>query len=201
MWQAAGAPHRKRGQGTFVGKRHSDPAFAASSFADPKHNQAIQDNELESIHCLFDPTDEELLPYSKLPGFETVEQGGTVSITRFTEDHYIYCMSWIFDPWIFDDFDYDACLVIDDPVAFRDRLMMTTHHALGSRGHAFSPVTYVDPLTQVNRSVPIALQKNARYRYQCEVRGVWLSKAGSEPIQAAFVDIGRLDDIARIVRI
>ena len=29
MWQAAGAPHRKWGQGTFVGKRHSDPAFGA----------------------------------------------------------------------------------------------------------------------------------------------------------------------------
>jgi hypothetical protein len=173
----------------------------ASAFADPQHNRAIQDNELESIHWMFEPSADELLPYAALPGFDSIQPGGSVALTRFTEDHYLYCLSSVYDPWILDDFDYDACLIVDDPKTFVSRLMWRVHAALEARGHAFSPVTYVDPMTHIDRTVPITLQKHARHQYQHEVRGVWLPKAGSGPLEATFVEIGSLEGIARIIRI
>jgi hypothetical protein len=174
----------------------------ASTFTDPSHNRAIRDNELEIIHWMFEPTDDDLLPFAALPGFQAGEAVGTAALTRFTEDHYLFCMSCVFDPWVFDDFtDYDACLVIDDPRTFINRMMPAVHAALGSRGYAFAPVTYVDPVTQIDRATPIAFQKDARYRYQKEARGVWLPARHSGSLQKTLIDIGDLRDIARLIRI
>ena len=170
----------------------------ASQFADASHNSAIRDNELESIHWLFDASDSDIASYSNLPGFETVSIGDTLELTRATDDHYLFCLSSVFEPALFDDFECDACLIIRDPLKFRDRLMFPVHEALGTRGYGFSPVTYIDPITQSNKEIPIPFQKNARHAYQKEVRAVWLP-AKSEALDVKYVELGGLSDIACMV--
>jgi hypothetical protein len=108
-------------------------------------------------------------------------------------------MSATYDAAMYDDFDYDACLVIHDPIAFRDRLLWVVHNALGAQGHAFAPAHYVDPLTQIEDDVLLPLQKHARYSYQDEVRAAWVPRQRHVPLSVEFVEIGNLEAIAELI--
>lgn len=119
-----------------------------------------------------------------------------------SENAWLYCVSATYDAAIYDDFpDYDSCLIIHDPVEFVERLRWAVHREVNARGHAFSPATYVDPLTQVERGVPILFQKDARYAYQDECRAVWLPQRGVSAITRTFAKLGNLETMAELVSI
>lgn len=170
----------------------------ASSFADDRFNHAIRDTETEMEHWIHDPTHADLQPFLSDSDAQIPPDGSAIC-TRTSEDAWIYCLSASYDAALYDDFDRDACLVIRDPKEFRDRLLVKAHQQLGARGYAFSPVTYVDPLTQIEESVPILLQKHARHAYQDEARAIWLPQRGTQALSAAFVEIGSLESIAELV--
>jgi hypothetical protein len=171
----------------------------ASAFRDSSLNDAIRDTELEFSYLLHKPTAEEVRPY--LNGADVnpgLLEGSAIITQTAKEDFYIFCLSATYDARLFDDFDVDACLLISDPVAFRDRLLSTVHKALDARGHTFSGVTYVDPLTERGEGVHLALRKNARFAYQDEVRAVWLAK-NKGPLRIQFVTLGCLSDVASLI--
>lgn len=172
----------------------------ASAFDNPSFNDAIRDKELEFSYHLYQPTSEDVRPY--LDGLEVNPDllAGSAIITRTSkEDFYVFCLSATYDARLFDDFDADACLVITDPVAFRDKLLWTAHDVLKARGHAFSAVTYVDPLTETGKGVHLALRKNARFAYEDEVRAVWLVKDKTSLLSVESVPLGCLSGIARLI--
>ena len=172
----------------------------ASSFADPSLNDAVRDTELEFSFLLYKPTHENLRPYLDQPPAEPFILDGSAIITQTAkEDFHLFCLSASYDPRLFDDFDADACLLITKPIEFRDRLLWAIHRAVNARGHSFSTVTYVDPLTETGKDTHLALRKNARYTYQDEVRAVWLPKDRSAPLAVQFVKVGNLEDVARLV--
>lgn len=174
----------------------------ASAFADPALNHAIQDNELEFSFMLHRPSDSELEPYFTEKSLEPLVVDGTVVIAETArENFYLYCLSASYEPRLFDDFNADSCLIIWKPMAFRDRLMWGVHERIQARGHAFLRVAYVDPLTETGKDVNISFKKHARYQYQNEMRGIWLSKTPTEPLEVQFVEIGKLSDIAELVTI
>ena len=165
-------------------------------------NDAIRDTELEFSYHLHNPTADDVRPY--LDGADAnprLLDGSAIVTQTSKEDFYLFCLSATYDPRLFDDFDAEACLVITNPVAFRDMLLWTVHHALDAHGHAFSAVTYVDPLTETGKGVHLALRKNARFGYQDEVRAVWLAKHRTSPLPVRFVTLGSLSDIARLIHL
>lgn len=173
----------------------------ASAFADLAFNNAIRDNEREMSHWMYNPTLADLHPYLKTTEPKLIFAEGSAIRTRTSEDYYLLCLSASYDAPLFDDFDADACLIIRDPIAFRDRLMWEVHRVLRTRGHTFGPVTYVDPITQIEKTVPIALQKNARHSYQDEVRGAWLPQQGAKNLQVEYVKLGSLEGTAQLVSV
>lgn len=172
----------------------------ASTFSESSLNDAIRDAELEFPHHLYKPTAEDVRPYLDGAEVDPHHLDGSAIITQTSkEDFYLFCLSATYDPRLFDDFDAEACLMITDPAAFRDKLLWTVHHALGARGHALSAVTYVDPLTETGKGVHLTLRKNARFAYQDEVRAVWLVNHRTSPLPVQFVTIGCLNNIARLI--
>jgi hypothetical protein len=172
----------------------------ASTFDDQSFNDAIRDTELEFSYRLHNPTADAVRPYLKDNEIHPNGFEGSAIITQTSgEDFYLFCLSAAYDTRVFDDFDYDACLLITDPVAFRDRLLWSVHRAIDARGHAFSAVNYVDPLTETGKGINLALKKNARFAYQDEVRAVWLARNTATSLTVQFVSLGCLTDIARLI--
>lgn len=174
----------------------------ASAFSDASFNDAIRDTELDFSFHLYKPTMEDVQPY--MAGLEVNQEmldGSAIVSETAKEDFYIYCLGATYDVCLFDDFEADACLVITDLKAFIDKLLWTVHHAVDARGHTFSPVTYVDPMTETGKGVHLALRKNAYYSYQDEVRGVWLSNDKSKPLSVQFVSLGSLEEIAHLIEL
>lgn len=170
----------------------------ASSFANDQFNHAIRDIETEIEHWIHNPTVDDLKPLLDGPEAEAPSEGSAIC-TRTSEDAWLYCLSASYDAAMYDDFDCDACLIINDPKEFRNRLLVIAHKKLGARGYAFSPVTYVDPLTQFEETVPILLQKHARHAYQDELRAMWLPQIGGQELKTEFLQIGSLESIAELV--
>lgn len=173
----------------------------ASWFADPSLNAAVQDDELAMRYWLHNPSEADLRPYlhgsSSHPPFPL---NGSAIVEREGSDYWVFCMSATFDPTLFDAFDRDACILLRDPIAFRDRLLWRVYRVLDVRGHAFRQVSYVDPLTQMEDDVPLPLQKHARYMYQDEVRAVWLPKRDVPKLdKPQVVELGNIEKIAEAI--
>lgn len=173
----------------------------ASSYLDNAHNSAVRDDELSFTFYLHDPSPKDFEPYAKFaPGPIKERFQGSIEITETTrEDYYVFCLSAAYEPRLFADFEANACLLIQKPKVFLDRLMQITTDALGARGWSFQQVTYVDPMTETGAGTPIAFRKNFRYCYQREWRAAWQPSSLEPPLQAHFVEIGPLDDIAELI--
>lgn len=174
----------------------------ASAFDKGIFNDAIRDTELEFVYHLYKPVIEDVRPY--MAGLDVTPEmlDSTAIITQTArEDFYIFCLGATYDVRLFDDFEADACLVVTDPVAFRDKLLWTVQHALKVRGHNFGPVTYVDPMTETGEGVHFSMRKNAYFAYQDEVRAVWLAHDKTAPLSVQFVRLGNLDGMARLIEL
>ena len=176
---------------------------SASSYASYEKNDAIRDKELEFTFNLFEPRAGLLAKYARLPLNLDVDKcmKGTAFLKRsLRKDYYLYCLSASYDPRMFDDFDYDACLVIHDLEEFRNRLLHSVAEATHAKGWAFSPVTYVDPFSEPDPDLHHALRKHHRYAYQDEVRAAWqLPNESCNDLSPIFVELGSLKNIAELV--
>lgn len=127
-------------------------------------------------------------------------------------ESFILCAATEFDPWLFHDFQCDACLVIDEVDVFRDRIGAAIEKALpGFCGADFS-VEYIDEhnsnpiLTKYDdrSAIPIyrpLLTKSITYAYQKEYRFVWNAAPTSLPAPASIaIEAGSLRDISRYCR-
>ncbi len=212
-WAVHDAEKRGLVPGTFIAKygrnEHLNSAFRsgrlriapASNYLGNAHNPAVRDDELSFTFYVHDPTSEDFEPYAEFASEPMKEHfRGSIEITETTrEDYYVFCLSAAYEPRLFADFEADACLLIREPKVFLSRLMQTTKDALGARGWSFQPVTYVDPMTEKGSGTPIVFRKNFRYSYQQEWRAAWLPSRPALQLDAQFVEIGALDDIADLI--
>ncbi len=134
----------------------------ASIYGDPKHNQAIHDQELTLSHyavvanndgylrstdvCAnWDALGESgarILPLFSAPDAKRDEITG---IESFGPDAWVFCMSTLLTPRLFSDFNADACVVLS-PDKFKDLICgalrsLTSTKRLFAHGH----VHYADP--------------------------------------------------------
>ncbi|MGZ5117395.1 MAG: hypothetical protein ACXWCY_19710 [Burkholderiales bacterium] len=172
----------------------------AASYHDPSLNAAIRDDELSlAVEAL--PTEVRIQAIDPTTGRPvTLQPRGNVSIrTALNTDYYVYCLSQVFHPRLFDDFEADACLVIKDGRQFAQRLSYHVIHRIGEWPRLAGPVTYVDPLMARSPDHAVTFAKHFRYTYQKEFRLVWMPPTDVSRLSPLFLEIGSLEDIAVLI--
>jgi hypothetical protein len=175
---------------------------AASSYADPSLNYAIQDDELNfTIHL--DAKGAFIQKLDKVtlkPVGERIPVLGNITQThRVSTDYLVFCLSASYELRALDDFEADCCLVIKDAKAFLDRLLKGVFAHVPDWAGRVGPVVYLDPLNTKPQEVRPYFGKHFRYSYQNEVRVVWVPPKSLPKVQAVVALLGSLEDIAELV--
>jgi hypothetical protein len=150
----------------------------ASSYADPSLNSAIQDNELEftqeSVETTIaaPPEGDYSIPREQ---WIPVPLVGPVKYRYQQENtYYVSCLASQYEYRLYEDFGYDACLVIREPERFISKMKVCGEAALSGWCFRASPVTYLDPCHPIpDRDIDIPFIKHFKFAYQHEFRIVW----------------------------
>lgn len=119
----------------------------AASYGDPSLNQAVRDEELENTSYLPPETRFNVFD-GKSGNFKgTLNSVGNVQVTtKAYTNYYVYCLSQVFSPRMFGDFEADSCLIIKSPYQFMKRMVQAFGKNLPGNKIQSSPVRYFDPL-------------------------------------------------------
>ena len=172
----------------------------ASFFAAASHNGAVRDDELSlplSVAVSRDDIVKLVVNPEDVPR-GPVEQRVDVEF-RFDTDYWLYCLTISVEPRLFVDFCADACVIVRDKEAFRERLRATTAAHLAGAAMREGPAIYIDPLLPTTTEIFIPLAKHFRYSYQEELRFVWLPPTRAEKLAHVDVEIGSLKEIAELI--
>lgn len=172
----------------------------AASYNDPSLNPAVHDEELE----LF------IQPHPSEIKLEVIDQHTGKSkgfinpigskITKKTiTDYYVYCLSSIFTPRLFLDFEAEACLIITKPKHFTDKVINAFERQNPGWVGAFKTVSYLDPLNSSLNHIDIYSYKHFRFSYQKEVRFIGLPPKKVKALKHQCLEIGNLEDCSEIV--
>lgn len=174
----------------------------AAFYNDPSLNPAIQDEELE---LFIQPHPSEI----KLEVIDpkTGKSKGFISpigdkITKKSEtNYYVYCMSSVWTPRLFLDFDAETCLIIKKPnIFFEKTLTAFEKQNLGWVGTA-KKVTYLDPLNSTLKQIDIFSYKHFRFSYQKEIRLIWLPPKSVKELDHQYLELGSLRDCCELVKV
>ncbi len=174
----------------------------AISYNDPSLNPAVYDEELE----LF------IQPHPSEIKLEVIDQhtGKTKGfvkpvgskITKTTEtNYYVYCLSSIFTPRLFLDFEADACLIITKPKHFIDKVITAFERQNPGWVNTFKTVNYLDPLNSSFSQIEIYSCKHFSFSYQKEVRFIGLPPKKVKVLDHQYLEIGSLEDCSEIVSV
>lgn len=174
--------------------------FPATSYADPTLRPAQRDDEL-ARSVLLDPN-ETVFEHVGTNGVRRrLDVIGSIKhIMRSSTNYYVWCTSTAFDPRLFDDFGKDACLVIQDPLAFGTRLYAAVDKVRPGWLGGERLVRYFDPL-RTEYQVLATFHKDFRFSYQREYRFVWDPPDPALNLDPIEVDLGNCEDIAAVIRI
>jgi hypothetical protein len=169
----------------------------ASMYDDPSLNPAIHDQELE-FSTYFPPGTRlrvELEPGSKvfhdIPGI-----AGLIKHTNRCDDYYAFCASATFNPRAFDDFGYDACVLIHD---WERLIELVKVQPVPARGVSAGSVVYLDPYMPHRGAPSVHLAKHFRCGYQMEWRIFWTDPIPPPPLQPYFVELGNLGPFCDLI--
>ncbi len=169
----------------------------ASYYSDSSLNNAIKDDELSRLYILnsdFNKLNAELKTenetHNLVNGFYT---------KNINTDYYIFCLSNVFEPRLFNDFDADSCLIIKNPSLFISKL----GKVLPDNIFKFEQrtVSYFDPLLDNPLSVSIPFSKDFKYSYQNEYRIAFTPYKKRQKIDSFKTCIGNISEFAEIVDI
>lgn len=172
----------------------------ASFFSVPHHNGAIRDDELRLNWSVVLSRDD-VTRLVQNPQDVPADAGSQRLDVEFRApgDYWLYCVAASMQPRLFVDFGADACVVIRDPVAFRQRLHQAGVVALPGAAFFEGAAAYIDPLGPANAKVFVPLAKHFRYSYQREHRFAWLPPSRAERLDHVDVEIGPIEDIAELI--
>ena len=176
----------------------------ASYYGDPSLNHAIHDDEMSFSYVI--PKDEvkSLTVKNNETGEEHVlNLASNLKLGwRASTDYYVYCLSGSLALRHFDDFDYDAGLLLKEPDSFLNRLSVAVKTQLPGWRVYTDRVTYRDPFDNPETKLDVYFSKSFKFAYQDEYRVVWLPPAKLEtPLQPIFVELGSLRDEADLIEI
>lgn len=169
----------------------------ASFYSDPSLNTAIKDDELNRLYKLnskFQAIDLEIRFHNEkhffYNGFYKKE---------FNSDYYVYCLSDGFEPRLFNDFDADACLIIQNPLEFISRMKNCLPSNIFEFHH--QRIQYFDPLLDDPLETSLIFSKNFAYTYQNEYRIAFIPFDNEKTLEPTIIKIGNISDMAEIVKI
>lgn len=154
-------------------------------------------------------TDDELKIHRYLPGHHTrvtTKEGKEIPIIgdlhetySIPMNYYTLCMSTDFEPYIFEEFGYDSCVIIKDPDQFAMRLVASTKSLLPNWYFHHNPVEYFDPYEPYkNQCLDPVICKDFRFAYQIEYRFIWHPQDHGAAKERIVVRIGSLEDICEL---
>lgn len=171
----------------------------AETYNDAQLGDAVADNEREFIQesigatASFPPNRDYRLPHDQ---WITTSIIGTLkNIQTYTGQVYMACLTRKYDYRLFEDFGYDACLVIRDPLRFLRAMKEVREVLLPDFQFYFDAVSYRDPF-QPKPESDVLYTKHFRFAYQDEFRLTWEREpvAGEPPLQPIFFELGPLMD-------
>lgn len=114
-------------------------------------------------------------------------------------NYYTLCLSSDFEPIIFEEFSYDACVIIKNPNAFAERLKEQTDKKVRQWYYLHCPIQYFDPYDLgANEFFDAAMMKDFSYAYQKEYRFIWDPLNKDNPQEYIEVELGPLNDICEL---
>ena len=118
---------------------------------------------------------------------------GTFSIPL---NYYTLCMSTDFELQMFEEFNYDSCVIIKDPEQFAARLEVSSRNVLPNWYFYHNPVEYFDPCEPYkNQYLDPVMCKDFRFAYQMEYRAIWHPLEYGTAKDYIFLLLGSLEDI------
>jgi hypothetical protein len=173
----------------------------ATSYDDPSLNPAIRDEEMEFVEEIYEAT----LSFPEGGDYSIPVQHWTkVPITKGQAilqakgNYYIACFADAFEHRLFDDFGYNACLVIRDPARFIDQIKRCAATVLPEWTFTANRVIYRDPYHPL-RNDRICFSKHFRYAYQQEFRLVWNPRTRIEKLEYVSLNLGSLSDYCNLL--
>ena len=126
---------------------------------------------------------------------EIVETLGDVMHTRSIDvDYLMLCFSTGWDPLLIEEFEgSDACLIINEPSQFLDRIHDEIEKRLSGWRSLDAPVSYGK-----NNPLGVAFSKPERYLSQAEHRLV-VAPPSYQVLEPTLITIGSIESIAEIV--
>lgn len=111
-------------------------------------------------------------------------------------NYYTLCMSTDFEPQMFEEFNYDSCVIIKDPEQFAARLEISSRSVLPNWYFHHNPVEYFDPYEPYkNQYLDPVMCKDLRFAYQMEYRAIWHPLEYGTAKDYIFLRLGSLEDI------
>ena len=171
---------------------------AAQSYNDASLNPARRDEEMRREV----DWDSSILPYS-LPGGtpsyvanpKPLRLSSTLSIDT---NYYVFCVSETLRARLFNDFEANAALVINNPSEFESRLRAALASHCPTWTFDSDRVEYFDPLNVSPYDVKLPFWKDFAYAYQEEIRFTLYPPKPTGHLSPLFLDIGSLEDISEL---
>ena len=207
LWPAAGKALVK------IGKRDHMQEFLekgriricpASSYSATSHNSAVRDQELELEQ--FGPGVQFYVALSDAgkPVMGRRPFTGMMRTAALDEDFYMLAMTHTMSDRLFDDFENDSCVVINNTEVFSSRLRYVTSKALEGWRMQSQSVRYLDPYTpyRLGQEIDLFFTKDFRHWHQQEYRFAWIRESGNgrrKKLEPFCIELGYLKEIAEIM--
>jgi len=171
----------------------------AETYNDPKLSYAIADDERRFIQesiggsIGIPPNGDLRIPQEKWINAPIL--GTLKTIQNYTGQAYMACFARRYDYRLFEDFEYDACMVIRDPLRFLKKMKDVAESLPPGFQFYFDNVQYRDPF-QPKRDNDVLYTKHFKYAYQDEFRVTWdrAPVDGELPLQPIFLELGPLTE-------
>ncbi len=117
-------------------------------------------------------------------------------------DYYVLCLSCDYEPLIFEEFDYNSCLIIKKPEKFASRLESKLKEHLPDWYFHHNPIQYFDPFEHTkNEYFSPTMCKDFSFAYQMEYRYILDPLKPMNEIKelSTFkIELGSLEDISEL---
>ena len=172
----------------------------ATSYYDNSLKPAIFDNE-QAIDQFYVPTNNEIQVYDgQTRAFKGIinPTSKIKETTHLKTDYYIFSLSLEYNFRMFNEFAYDACLVIFDLEKFRNKLYDRLDILFPKWTVVAQPVKYIDE--EIYEKEPdVCFCKNRRYSYQKEYRFICFPPEPYKKLHKRIIEVGCIRDIAVIM--
>jgi hypothetical protein len=166
-------------------------------------NPAIHDDELKkSFHTHPASMSIQVVKSKNVPVGQVIKPIGNVTFTRnANKDYYALCLSCVYDYRLFDDFEADCCLIINNPTLFGQRLEIALRPHLPNWWMFSRKINYYDPFNFQRDELNVLWSKDFRFWYQNEYRFAWINTGVTEKLQPLDVQIGSVEDFGEIIQL